>query len=68
VTERRDAELIAAAASDAGAFGELYRRHVSTVHGAIRALREAPRAASRSLRVVGAEQDALVHAVAQTGR
>jgi RNA polymerase sigma-70 factor (ECF subfamily) len=33
VTDRTDAELIDAAASDAGAFGELYRRHVSTVHG-----------------------------------
>src|SRR5215831_12770485 len=32
VTERTDAELMDAAASDAGAFGELYRRHVSTVH------------------------------------
>ena len=31
--ERTDAELIRAAASDAGAFGELYRRHASTVHG-----------------------------------
>ena len=33
VTDRTDAELIDAAASDAGAFGELYRRHVWTVHG-----------------------------------
>jgi RNA polymerase sigma-70 factor (ECF subfamily) len=33
VTERTDAELIHAAESDAGAFGELYRRHASTVHG-----------------------------------
>jgi RNA polymerase sigma factor (sigma-70 family) len=33
VTDRTDAELIDAAASDAGAFGELYRRHVSAVHG-----------------------------------
>jgi RNA polymerase sigma factor (sigma-70 family) len=33
VTERTDAELIRVAESDAGAFGELYRRHVSTVHG-----------------------------------
>jgi hypothetical protein len=32
VTDRTDAELIAAAESDAAAFGELYRRHVSTVH------------------------------------
>ncbi len=32
LTEGTDAELIHAAASDAGAFGELYRRHVSTVH------------------------------------
>jgi RNA polymerase sigma-70 factor (ECF subfamily) len=33
VTDRTDAELIHAAESDAGAFGELYRRHASTVHG-----------------------------------
>jgi len=33
VTDRTDAELIRAADSDALAFGELYRRHVSTVHG-----------------------------------
>jgi RNA polymerase sigma-70 factor, ECF subfamily len=33
VTDRTDAELIHAAESDAGAFAELYRRHVSTVHG-----------------------------------
>jgi RNA polymerase sigma-70 factor, ECF subfamily len=33
VTDRTDAELIDAAASDAGPFGELYRRHVSAVHG-----------------------------------
>jgi RNA polymerase sigma factor (sigma-70 family) len=33
VTDRTDAELIHAAASDAVAFGELYRRHASTVHG-----------------------------------
>jgi RNA polymerase sigma-70 factor (ECF subfamily) len=33
VTERTDAELMQAAASDAGAFGELYRRHASTVYG-----------------------------------
>ena len=32
MTERTDAELIEAADSDAAAFGELYRRHVSTVH------------------------------------
>jgi RNA polymerase sigma-70 factor (ECF subfamily) len=32
VPQRSDAELIRAAASDAGAFGELYRRHVSSVH------------------------------------
>jgi RNA polymerase sigma factor (sigma-70 family) len=32
VTDRTDAELIRAAESDAGAFGELYRRHVATVH------------------------------------
>jgi len=32
VSDRTDAELIHAAESDAGAFGELYRRHVSTVH------------------------------------
>ena len=36
MTERTDAELIQAAASDAGAFGELYRRHASTVHGWLR--------------------------------
>jgi RNA polymerase sigma factor (sigma-70 family) len=33
VAERTDAELIAAAASDAAAFTELYRRHAATVHG-----------------------------------
>jgi RNA polymerase sigma factor (sigma-70 family) len=33
VTDRTDAELIHAAESDAGAFGELYQRHASTVHG-----------------------------------
>jgi RNA polymerase sigma-70 factor, ECF subfamily len=33
VTDRTDAELIHAAESDPGAFGELYRRHASTVHG-----------------------------------
>jgi RNA polymerase sigma-70 factor, ECF subfamily len=33
VNERTDAELIHAAESDAGAFGELFRRHGSTVHG-----------------------------------
>jgi RNA polymerase sigma-70 factor, ECF subfamily len=33
LTDRTDAELIHAAASEAGAFGQLYRRHVSTVHG-----------------------------------
>jgi RNA polymerase sigma factor (sigma-70 family) len=33
LTDRTDAELIRAASSEAGAFGELYRRHVSTVHG-----------------------------------
>jgi RNA polymerase sigma-70 factor (ECF subfamily) len=33
VTDRTDAELIRTAESDAGAFGELYRRHASTVHG-----------------------------------
>jgi RNA polymerase sigma-70 factor (ECF subfamily) len=32
VTDRSDAELIRAAESEPGAFGELYRRHVSTVH------------------------------------
>jgi hypothetical protein len=32
VTDRTDAELIDAADSEAGPFGELYRRHVSTVH------------------------------------
>jgi RNA polymerase sigma-70 factor, ECF subfamily len=32
VTERTDAELIEAADSDAAAFGELYRRHVSVIH------------------------------------
>jgi RNA polymerase sigma-70 factor, ECF subfamily len=32
VTERTDAELIRAAESEAGAFGELYRRHAATVH------------------------------------
>ena len=31
--DRTDAELIYAAESDAGAFGELYGRHSSTVHG-----------------------------------
>ena len=30
---RTDGELVQAAESDAGAFGELYRRHVATVHG-----------------------------------
>ena len=33
VTDRTDAEFIHAAESDAGAFGELYGRHASTVHG-----------------------------------
>ena len=33
VTDRTDAELIRTAESDAGAFGELYRRHASTVRG-----------------------------------
>jgi len=33
VTDRTDAELIHAAESEAGVFGELYRRHASTVHG-----------------------------------
>lgn len=33
VTDRTDAELIHAAQSEAAAFAELYRRHVSTVHG-----------------------------------
>jgi RNA polymerase sigma factor (sigma-70 family) len=33
MTDRTDAELIHAAESDAVAFAELYRRHVSTVHG-----------------------------------
>jgi RNA polymerase sigma-70 factor (ECF subfamily) len=33
VTDRTDAELIHAAESEAAAFGELYRRHASTVHG-----------------------------------
>jgi RNA polymerase sigma-70 factor, ECF subfamily len=33
VTDRTDAELMQAAELDAGAFGELYRRHASTVHG-----------------------------------
>jgi RNA polymerase sigma factor (sigma-70 family) len=33
VTDRTDAELIHAAESDAAAFAELYRRHVSAVHG-----------------------------------
>jgi RNA polymerase sigma-70 factor, ECF subfamily len=32
VNDRTDAELVRAAESEAGAFGELYRRHVSTVH------------------------------------
>jgi RNA polymerase sigma-70 factor (ECF subfamily) len=32
VTDRTDAELIQAAESEAGAFAELYRRHVPTVH------------------------------------
>jgi len=32
VTDRTDAELIHAAESEAAAFSELYRRHVSTVH------------------------------------
>jgi RNA polymerase sigma-70 factor (ECF subfamily) len=33
VSDRTDAELIHEAESDAVAFGELYRRHVSAVHG-----------------------------------
>ncbi|HEX4324644.1 MAG TPA: sigma-70 family RNA polymerase sigma factor [Gaiellaceae bacterium] len=33
VTDRTDFELIQAAESEVAAFGELYRRHVSTVHG-----------------------------------
>lgn len=33
MTDRTDAELIRAAESEAGAFGELYRRHAATVHG-----------------------------------
>jgi RNA polymerase sigma factor (sigma-70 family) len=33
VTDRTDAELLRAAESEAAAFAELYRRHVSTVHG-----------------------------------
>ena len=33
MTDRTDAELIHAAQSEAAAFAELYRRHVSTVHG-----------------------------------
>jgi DNA-directed RNA polymerase specialized sigma24 family protein len=33
VTDRTDADLIHAAESDPVAFAELYRRHVSTVHG-----------------------------------
>jgi RNA polymerase sigma factor (sigma-70 family) len=32
VTDRTDAELIRAAESEAAAFGELYRRHLSAVH------------------------------------
>jgi RNA polymerase sigma-70 factor, ECF subfamily len=32
VTDPTDAELIRAAQTEAGAFGELYRRHASTVH------------------------------------
>jgi hypothetical protein len=32
VIDRTDAELIHAAESDAGAFGELYGRHASTQH------------------------------------
>ena len=32
MTDRTDAELIDAAAAEAAPFGELYRRHVSTVH------------------------------------
>jgi RNA polymerase sigma-70 factor (ECF subfamily) len=33
MSDRTDAELIRAAKSDAGAFGELYRRHAATIHG-----------------------------------
>ena len=33
VTDAADAELLHAADSEAAAFGELYRRHVLTVHG-----------------------------------
>jgi uncharacterized C2H2 Zn-finger protein len=33
LSDRTEGELVHAAESDAGAFGELYRRHVSTVHG-----------------------------------
>jgi RNA polymerase sigma-70 factor (ECF subfamily) len=33
VADRTDAELIHAAESEAAAFGELYRRHASSVHG-----------------------------------
>jgi RNA polymerase sigma-70 factor, ECF subfamily len=33
VADRTDAELIEAAASEVSAFGELYRRHASIVHG-----------------------------------
>jgi RNA polymerase sigma-70 factor (ECF subfamily) len=33
VTDRTDAELISTAESDAGAFGELYRRHAATIYG-----------------------------------
>jgi len=32
-SDRTDAELMDAADADAGAFGELYRRHASSVHG-----------------------------------
>jgi len=32
-TDPTDGELLHAAESDAGAFGEVYRRHVTTVHG-----------------------------------
>jgi RNA polymerase sigma factor (sigma-70 family) len=36
VTDRTDAELLQTAESEAGAFAELYRRHVATVHGWLR--------------------------------
>jgi hypothetical protein len=36
MTDRSDLVLIRAARSDAGAFGELYERHVFAIHGWLR--------------------------------